>query len=105
VSGYVDGPTLRPDQEPWPLQWESDPRIDDGHAHQWERITLLADGRRRRFEEEVVRCAACRAPRCGHSNDRDPCMERRHHRDLHVYLSGQFAPLGGYLRPETEASA
>jgi hypothetical protein len=40
VSGYTIGPSLAPDQPPWPLQWESDPRIDDGHAHDWECVLL-----------------------------------------------------------------
>lgn len=95
--GYILGGSLPPDVPPWPLRWESDPRIDDGHAHEWECVLLQADGRRRRFVEEVVRCAACHAPRCGGSTDDDPCMERRHHRDLHVYLSGWFRALGDLL--------
>ena len=99
MSGYTEGPTLQPWQSPWPLQWESNPAIDDGHAHRWERVHLLADGQHRRFEEDVVRCAAiyCHAPRCGESTDEDPCMERRHHRDLHIHLSGGWRPLGDLL--------
>ena len=112
MSGFTEGPTLRHDEDPWPLGWEwqwgwdqTEPdkrrpavRIDDGHAHEWERCRLLADGQRRLREEFVVRCASCHVPRCGHSNDDDPCMERRHHDSLHIYLSGRFEPLGGLLR-------
>jgi hypothetical protein len=96
--GYIIGPNLPPDVRPWDYQWESDPRIDDGHAHEWELVLLEGDGERRRFTEEVVRCRCsnCHAPRCGDSRDEDPCMERRHHRGLHIYLSGMFEPLGGF---------
>lgn len=94
--GYRDGPTLAPDVPPWPLSWEQDPRIDDGHAHSWEKVHLIADGQRRRFEEDVVRCAVCSVPRCGGSTDRDPCMERRHHLDLHIHLSGGWRTIGDY---------
>lgn len=100
ARGYKSGPTLPPDVSPWDFNWEQDPHIDDGHAHDWETVHLLADGKWRVFEEDVVRCAICHCPRCGHSKDNDPCMERRHHRDLHIYLSGWFAPLGGSLREE-----
>lgn len=95
MSGYAEGPTLQHNEPPWPLGWEQDPRIDDGHGHQWERCLLLADGPQRHHSEHVVRCSVCHAPRCGHSEDSDPCMERRHHRGLHIRLSGAFAPLGG----------
>ncbi len=97
MSGCNEGPTLHHDEPPWPILWEQDPRIDDGHAHQWERCLLLSDGPKRWRTEEVVRCAVCHAPRCGHSDDADPCMERRHHTSLHIYLSGRFEPLGGLL--------
>lgn len=101
VSGYACGPTLYPWQAPWPQRWESDPAIESC-AHRWERVHLLADGKYRRFEEHVVRCADCHAPRCGYTQDEDPCMERRHHRGVHIHLSGRFEPLGGYLRPEED---
>lgn len=95
--GYAIGPNLPPDERPWPYSWEQDPRIDDGHAHAWELVLLQGDGRHRRYTEEVVRCASCHVPRCGHSRDDDPCMERRHHRGLHIHLSGRYEPLGGIL--------
>lgn len=97
--GYRIGPVLAPDEAPWPIGWESDPRIDDGHAHDWERVTVhLRHEARNPF---VIRCATCHAPRCGHSLDRDPCMERRHHDGLHITLLGRFEPVGGYLRDES----
>jgi hypothetical protein len=94
MHGYTDGPTLTHDEAPWPVGWEQDPRIDDGHAHQWERCTLLA-GPQRHADDIVIRCAICHVPRCGHSTDDDPCMERRHHTGLHIHLFGSWAPLGG----------
>lgn len=94
MSGYKVGPTLAPGEPPWPVGWEQDPRVDDGHAHDWETVLLGADHRR---VEEVVRCAVCHAPRCGHSRDTNPCMERRHHRGLHIHLNGACDPVGGYL--------
>lgn len=93
MSGYTEGPTLHHNEPPWPLLWEQD--VDDTCAHEWERCLLLADGPQRGRTEHVVRCAKCHVPRCGHSDDNDPCMERRHHRGVHVYLSGRFELLGG----------
>ena len=105
MSGYSEGPTLQHDQPAW-LRWESDPTIDNGHGHEWQRCLLL-DGPQRWRTEHVVRCGVCHAPRCGDSGDTDPCMERRHHDGLHIYLSGEFAPLSGILPPLNfgEASA
>lgn len=96
VTGYVEGPTLAPDEAPWRILWESS--VDEGCAHQWERVTVPS--LRWRLEESVIRCATCHVPRCGHSTDRDPCMERRHHDGVHIYLSGAFEPLGGVLGVE-----
>lgn len=77
-----------------PIQWESDPRIDDGHAHDWHMVvTEPYPGHR----EAMTVCRVCRAPRCGHTFDDDPCIERRHHDGLHIYESGRYEPLGGLL--------
>lgn len=92
MSGYTEGPTLPHNELPWPLAWER--RVDESCAHEWERCLLLAGPSRYR-RERVVRCRRCHVPRCGHSEDADPCMERRHHRGLHIRLSGAFEPLGG----------
>lgn len=95
MSGFRMGPTLHHDERPWPIMWEQS--VDESCAHEWERCLLLADGPGRWQTEEVVRCAACHVPRCGDVGDPDPCMERRHHDSLHIYLSGAFEPLGGLL--------
>lgn len=104
MRNYSTGPILEPAEPPWDLCWERDPRIDDGHAHEWELVHLLADGERRLFEEDVIRCAACHTPRCGGTLkfDPDPCMERMHHRGMHIHLSGGFRPLGDLLLPEVD---
>lgn len=94
-TGYRVGPTLAPDEPPWPLGWEQDPRIDDGHEHEWETVLLAADGLHRTRIEECVRCAACHCPRCGHSTETYPCLERRHHRACHRFASGRTEHLGG----------
>lgn len=100
INNYAAGPTLQPRERPWPYLWESDPQIDDGHAHEWQRVHLIGDGKARRHTEDVIRCAVCRAPRCGDSTDFDPCMERRHHDGLHIHLSGMFRPVGDLLAEE-----
>jgi hypothetical protein len=89
AGGYRVGPTLAAGEPAWPSGWEQDPRIDDGHTHEWE--TVLLHGHR---VEEVVRCSICLAPRCGHVHDADPCMGRRHHRACHHYLSGRREHVG-----------
>lgn len=103
-GGFRPGPILL-DVTPFATGWEQDSRIDDGHAHAWERCLLIrtdgggVDGVAVRWEP-VVRCADCGCPRCGSSSDPDPCMERRHHDGLHITLHGRFEPVGGYLPPE-----
>jgi hypothetical protein len=93
--GYAAGPMLAAGELPWPIGWES--TVDEACVHDWQRVTLPEwHGP----AENVVRCARCHVPRCGHTNDPDPCMERRHHDGLHIYLSGKFAPKGDILGPE-----
>lgn len=77
--------------------WEQDPRIDDGHAHDWEMVVVETYPG---HSEPVTRCKHCHAPRCGFTFATDPCTQRRHHRDMHIYESGRFEPLGGILPPE-----
>lgn len=85
--GYWIGPRdLLPEQRPT-LAVGQDP---------WRVVVRRVGG----ADEAVVRCRNCTAPRCGHSDDRDPCMERRHHRTTHLTLHGSFEPVGGYLRDE-----
>lgn len=88
--GYVMGPTLAPDEPPWTIGWENDPAVllcDEETGHRWECVLLAADGCRRGRVEEVVRCADCHAPRCGHTTDPDPCCLVRHHAGHHVSTS------------------
>ena len=77
---------------PWPYGWEQSSKIDDGHPHDWELVYVRPS--EHMDVEPVVRCAVCLAPRCGDSDERDPCMSRRHHRDLHITLQGRFYPVG-----------
>lgn len=84
--GFLLGPSLAPDEPPWPSGWEQQADLD-AHEHEWESVLLEADGQRRLRIEECVRCRTCHSPRCGHSRDPDPCMERRHHRGAHSPLS------------------
>lgn len=57
TNAPVPGPLIPPDQTPWPIGWEQDEAIDDGHHHIWETCVLAADGERRQRHELVVRCA------------------------------------------------
>jgi len=100
--GYWIGPTLEVGEDPWPLFWERTPNLDDC-LHEWERVVVRY--RYQRPDEPCVRCRKCSAPRCGDSDERDPCMERRHHRTTHLTLSGRFEPVGGYLRKSPDGSA
>lgn len=95
--GYYLGPSLPMGERPFAMLWEQSKTMDSC-AHIWERVIVV----RRNSEENepVVRCLKCHTPRCGDSTDRNPCMERRHHDSLHIYLSGEFAPKGGHLSTE-----
>lgn len=92
--GYWTGPVLAVGERPWPLMWEQ--RENDTCLHTWERVVWRF--RDSREDEPVVRCRDCHVPRCGDSTDENPCMERRHHRTVHIRLRGDFDPVGGYLR-------
>lgn len=83
-------------EAPWPTGWEQ--TVDDTCAHHWEVVTVALGWR---DCENVVRCATCHVPRCGHWSDENPCMERRHHDGLHLFLDGSFNPVGGMLGPES----
>lgn len=85
-TGYRVGPVVV-GASPFPLLWQADPRVNDGHRHRWE--TVLLTGRNVRVDE-VVRCAVCLAPRCSGPTDRNPCMLRRHHPDAHHLLYGHL---------------
>lgn len=83
----------------WPITWEQDPRRDTC-AHQWETVTIES---RPGHVEELDRCSICHTPRCDRFDDyQTRCLERRHHDSLHIFESGTFEPLGGYLPREDD---
>lgn len=48
-------------------------------------------------EAHMVICQNCYVPRCGYSDDQDPCMLPRHHNlENHRYASGRIEPIGGW---------
>lgn len=47
--------------------------------------------------ERMVICRVCYVPRCGHTDDVDPCMLPRHHRESHRFKSGKLEPVGAEL--------
>lgn len=94
---YDGGPIIS--TRPWPVGWEQDPAVHDGHPHEWEHIiwanvhTLRPDGGYDQVER-LRRCRVCHAPGCAHTDDRPPCREARHHRGPHHYGT-HFEPVGG----------
>lgn len=97
------------EEPPWPLRWESDARIDDGHAHEWEWVVCRSwRGKYHRRASDgstfdtVIRCSVCHVPRCGDVKSPDPCMERRHHLGMHFHFSGGVDLLGGLMRVASE---
>lgn len=101
-----------------PSSWEDDPRTYDGHAHDWTAVLVARlsmetaagtrwfswvedrddrppEGAFIRRLELVILCRTCRAPRCGHAGDADPCVLVRHHREPHLLgVSGLRIDLG-----------
>lgn len=60
-------------------------------VHRWIVLRLgdvLAPAAFRDPDELMVICQGCYVPRCGHTNDPDPCILPRHHRELHLASSG-----------------
>lgn len=45
-------------------------------------------------DEPMVYCRFCHAPRCGYSNDPNPCLISRHHLVDHEYQNGDREPVG-----------
>lgn len=87
---------IRLPERPFPIMWEQSPERD-GCPHDWEAV--YAEQRPGVFVE-VGRCAKCHTPRCDRvDKHHTQCVERRHHRDLHIFESGTFDPVGGYLDP------
>lgn len=88
---------IRLPERPFPTFWEQDPAAD-ACPHDWETVT--AEQRPGAFVN-VDRCRECHTPRCDAApRGEGQCLERRHHVTVHVYPSGRFEPVGGYLRPE-----
>jgi hypothetical protein len=83
--------------DPWPWDWEQRPEKDTC-AHDWQvYVTPNGSGG---MPEPVLRCKTCHTPCCSNVStflSGDPCIERRHHKGLHIYESGSFASLGGIL--------
>lgn len=80
---------LEADVDPWAIQWETDDVVLTCTHDVWESVLLTAEPEVRRLEE-VVRCRACHAPRCGHARDKDPCVLVRHHKDKHLRATRGF---------------
>lgn len=87
---------VRLPDRPFPDFWEQDPRADTC-PHQWE--TVHAEWYPMRLVD-VDRCKECHTPRCDTMRDGGQCVERRHHRTVHIWPNGEFEPVGGYLRAE-----
>lgn len=84
----------------WPVTWEQNPVIDTC-MHSWETVERET---RPGHWESLDRCRHCVAPRCDRLDDIGTrCVERRHHRTVHIFPSGLFEPVGGYLQPEGDA--
>lgn len=83
-------------QRPWPFDWEQRPEADDC-MHTWETVSVES---RPGHVVIVGRCAACHTPRCDRLEDGGQCLDRRHHRTVHIFPSGYFEPVGGLLREE-----
>lgn len=90
---------VRLPERAFPIMWEQSEEAD-GCAHVWELV--FAEYYPDNFVE-VERCEKCHTPRCDRTDDLDTqCVERRHHSTVHIFESGSFDPVGGYLRPEDD---
>jgi hypothetical protein len=45
-------------------------------------------------DELMVVCRNCLVPRCGHTNDPNPCMLPRHHQEPHEFADGATREVG-----------
>lgn len=66
--------------------------------HQWWefRVGDVIESTSGNPDERMVICRACYVPRCGHTNDPDPCTLPRHHTEPHHFaLSNKREPVGG----------
>lgn len=90
-------------EHPFPHGWERSSAAEECY-HQWETVrvqTMPPNPNVPDRIETVIRCEICHTPRCDRlDQDRTQCVERRHHSTVHIYPSGRFDPIGGYLRAE-----
>lgn len=96
--GCNQGPTLDVDEIPWPSDWESLVSVGRCQHDDWEFVLVRPDTTGR-GNEIVVRCRECRAPRCGHSTDLNPCMLRRHHRSTDAPVGHRHYRLSMMMPP------
>lgn len=78
--GAVQGPVLATGAHPFPAFWEQSDGVKACPHLVWEHV--LVTTHTGAGNEVCIRCRICRAPRCGHSDDPDPCMLVRHHRPI-----------------------
>jgi hypothetical protein len=74
--------------------------------HDWWEFRLgdvIEPDRLRDPDNRMVICRGCYVPRCGHTNDPDPCMLPRHHREPHRLESGRAEPISGSWQSHAEA--
>lgn len=99
LCGRAAATVIRYPERAFPLGWEQAPAVD-ACLHEWE--SVYVEWRPGDFDE-LDRCSTCHTPRCDRwdRSTTDPartrCVERRHHRTVHIYESGEFEPVGGYL--------
>lgn len=65
--------------------------------HRWWTFKLsevLEPGCMSNPDELMVICQGCYVPRCGHTNDPNPCMLPRHHEEPHRYADGSQRMVG-----------
>jgi hypothetical protein len=72
--------------------WEQQSGIDEC-AHDWWPQAYREHDDTIAFEDKCEKCGCPRCPLPG-------CVDRRHHRGLHIFEDGHFEPLGGILEPE-----
>lgn len=92
----VEG-SFRPTKAPYPF-WtdgQADPSTCTMQPHKFVEIRM-GDALMfpRNPDERLVICKRCFVPRCGHTNDVDPCTLARHHLTDHVLVSGASYAVG-----------
>ena len=85
-AGFEIGPVLTPGERPWPIGWTHSITCMVCLHEQWE--SVLVPPYEARPIDEVVRCVACHAPRCGGVREADPCTRVLGHEEYHWKVSG-----------------